>query len=87
MRTSIQLTLAAGLSISGISAAAADADPCDWRWYVTNALRAQQNEPPPPPLLREGRASALETDDRFVQRYQRYFADGSPAPLGDPALR
>ena len=82
MSTPIQLSLVAGLSIAGIGAAAADNDPNTWRWYVTSALRAQE----PPPRLQEGRASAIEPEKSFRQRYERYFADGSPAPTGD-ALR
>ena len=68
-------------------AAAADSDPCVWRWYVTNAMRAQQDIAARAPLLREGRASAIERDRRFMQRNERYFADGSLAPPGDAALR
>jgi hypothetical protein len=54
---------------------------------VTNALSAQQDGAPFAPILREGRAGAIDGDDRFRQRYERYFADGSPAPAGDAALR
>jgi len=54
---------------------------------VTNAIRAQQDSAVRPPVLREGRASAIERDSRFLQRNERYFADGSLAPPGDAALR
>ena len=87
MHTPLRLSLAAGLTIAGVGAAAADADPCVWRWYVTNAIRAQQDSAVRPPVLREGRASAIERDSRFLQRNERYFADGSLAPPGDAALR
>ncbi|MGA2794900.1 MAG: hypothetical protein ABSE69_15490 [Roseiarcus sp.] len=86
MHTSVILTLAAGLSTGGIAAAAADSDVAVWRWHVTNALRAQQRQDDPP-RLQEGRASAIEAASRFRQRYERYFADGSPAPAGDFAHR
>ncbi|WP_158816973.1 hypothetical protein [Methylocapsa sp. S129] len=87
MHTPIRLSLVAGLSIAGVGSAAADPDPCVWRWYVTSALRAQQDGAVRPPLLREGRASAIERDSRFIQRHERYFADGSLAPPGDTAQR
>ena len=82
MHTSVILTLAAGLSAGGVSAAIADSDVAVWRWHVTNALRAQQQRDDPPLRLREGRASAIELDGAFEQRYERYFADGSLAPPG-----
>jgi hypothetical protein len=85
MHVPIRLSLVAGLSIAGIGAAAAESDPSVWRWYVSNALRAQQGAIPPP-VLREGRASVIE-DVRFIQRNERYFVDGSLAPAGDSALR
>jgi hypothetical protein len=87
MHTPLRLSLAAGLTIAGVGAAAADSDPCVWRWYVTSALRAQQDGAIPQPLLREGRASVIDQDSRFVQRNERYFADGSLAPAGDTAQR
>jgi hypothetical protein len=87
MHTPIRLSLAAGLSIAGIGAAAADSDPGVWRWYVSTALQAQQHAADCAPLLREGRASAIERDGRFMQRNERYFADGSLAPAGDSAQR
>lgn len=87
MRIPIRLSLAAGLSIAGVGAATADSDPCVWRWYVTNAMRAQQDGAVQPPLLREGRASAIERNRAFKQRNERYFADGSLAPAGDTAQR
>jgi hypothetical protein len=87
MQSPIQLSLLAGLSLAGIGSAAAESDPGVWRWYVTNALSAQQDGAPFAPILREGRAGAIDGDDRFRQRYERYFADGSPAPAGDAALR
>lgn len=87
MHTPVIFSLAASLSIGGIGAAVADSDVAVWRWYVSNALRAQQKADPPPPSLREGRASAIEAASRFKQRYERYFADGSPAPSGDLANR
>jgi hypothetical protein len=37
--------------------------------------------------MREGRASAVDRDAPFVQRNERYFADGSLAPKGDSAHR
>jgi hypothetical protein len=83
MHTSVILTLAAGLPTGGIAAAAADSDVAVWRWHVTNALRAQQQKGDPPPRLQEGRASATEAVSGFRQRYERYFADGSPAPEGE----
>jgi hypothetical protein len=83
MHTSVILTLAAGLSTGGI-AVAADSDVAVWRWHVSNALRAQQDEDGAS-RLQEGRASAIEAVSRFRQRYERYFADGSPAPAGDLA--
>jgi hypothetical protein len=87
MHTPIRLSFVAGLSVAGIGAAAAQSDPCVWRYYVTNALSAQQGSDSQPTLLREGRASAIERDGRFVQRHERYFADGSLAPAGDAAVR
>ena len=88
MHTPVRLSLAAGLTIASVgAAAAADADPCVWRWYVTSALRAQQDNSIQTPVLREGRASAIERQSRFLQRNERYFADGSLAPPGDAALR
>jgi hypothetical protein len=85
MHTPIQLSLVAGLSIAGVGAAGADNNPNVWRYYVANALRAQQDAAAP--HLREGRASAIEATNRFRQRYERYFADGSPAPASDATLR
>jgi hypothetical protein len=88
MHTPIRLSLAAGLTIASVgAAAAADSDPCVWRWYVTSAMRAQQDSAVRPPVLHEGRASAIERHSRFMQRNERYFADGSLAPPGDAALR
>jgi hypothetical protein len=87
MHAPLRLSLAAGLSIAGIGAAAADSSPCVWRWYVSSALRGQQNGPDGPQYLREGRASAIEIDRASFQRYERYFTDGSLAPAGDAALR
>jgi len=87
MHAPIRLSLAAGLSIASAGTAAADSDPCVWRWYVTSAMRAQQDEAAPPPLLRERRASAIEQTRRFAQRHERYFPDGSLAPAGDTAQR
>ncbi len=86
MRTSVAFTLAAGLSICGIDAAIADSDVAVWRWHVTNALRAQQKQDDPP-RLQEGRASAIDPGGAFRQRYERYFADGSLAPAGEPERR
>jgi hypothetical protein len=77
MSTPIQLSLVAGLSIAGVGAAAADNDPNVWRWYVASALSAQRAASP---RLHEGRASAIETASGFRQRYERYSADGLPAP-------
>jgi hypothetical protein len=87
MHTPFRLSLVAGLSVAGVGAAAAQSDPCVWRYYVTNALHAQQAKDSQAGLLREGRASAVERDIRFVQHHERYFADGSLAPTGDTALR
>jgi hypothetical protein len=87
MHTPIRLSLAAGLTIASVGAAAADSDPCVWRWYVTSAMRAQQDSAVRPPVLHEGRASAIERHNRFMQHNERYFADGSLAPPGDAALR
>jgi hypothetical protein len=87
MHSPLRVSLVAGLSIAGVGAAAAESDPCVWRYYVTGALRAQQDAAAPPSMLREGRASAIERSNRFVQRNERYFADGSLAPAGDTALR
>jgi hypothetical protein len=87
MHTPLRLSLAAGLTIASVGAAAADSDPCVWRWYVTNAIRAQQDNADRSPVLREVRASAIEQFSRFLQRNERYFADGSLAPQGDAALR
>lgn len=89
MHTSVILTLAAGLSAGGVSAAVANSDPdvAVWRWHVTNVLRAQQQRDDPPLRLREGRASAIELDSAFKQRYERYFTDGSLAPPGEFARR
>ena len=81
MHMPVRLSLAAGLTIASVgAAAAADSDPCVWRWYVTSALRAQQDNAVPPPVLKEGRASAIERHSRFMQHNERYFADGSLAP-------
>jgi hypothetical protein len=77
MHAPIQISLIAGLSIAGIGAAAAESDPNVWRFYVGAAMRAQEEAATP--RLHEGRASALEPNS-FRQRYERYFADGSPAP-------
>jgi hypothetical protein len=88
MQTPIKLSLAAGLTVVGIGAAAAGTDPCVWRYYVSAALRAQQDAAPPAPLLlREGRASAIDGEDRFRPSHERYFAEGSPAPAADGAQR
>ncbi len=87
MHTSVILTLAAGLSAGAVSAAIADSDVAVWRWHVTNALRAQQQRDGPTFRLREGRASAIESDGAFRQRYERYFADGSLAPPGELSRR
>ena len=87
MHTSVILTLAAGLSAGAVSAAIADSDVAVWRWHVTNALRAQQQRDGPTLRLREGRASAIESDGAFRQRYERYFADGSLAPPGELSRR
>ena len=87
MHTSVVLTLAAGLSTGAINAALADSDVAVWRWHTTNALRAQQQRDEPPLRLREGRASAVESNRPFKQRYERYFADGSPAPVGELTRR
>jgi hypothetical protein len=88
MHKPLRLSLAAGLTIASVgAAAAADSDPCVWRWYVTNAMRAQQDNADRPPVLREVRASAIEQFSRFLQRNERYFTDGSLAPQGDAALR
>jgi hypothetical protein len=81
MHAPIQISLIAGLSIAGVGAAAAD--PNVWRFYVGAALRAQEEAATP--HLYEGRASAVNPN-RFRQRYERYFADGSPAP-NEPQLR
>lgn len=86
MHTPLRLSLAASLSIAGIGAAAASSDPCVWRWYVSNAMRAQQDNSTAP-ALREGRASAIDRSINFTQRNERYFTDGSLAPVGDAALR
>jgi hypothetical protein len=51
-----------------------------WRWYVSNALRGQQ-----PPPLQEVRAAAIDPSHRFVQKNERYLADGAPAPKEEPA--
>ena len=83
MHAPIRTVLVAGLSVAGIgTAVAADSDPCVWRWYVTNALRGQQGPP-----LQEGRAAAVDSDSGFIQRHERYFADGSPIPSGDIVRR
>jgi hypothetical protein len=87
MHTPFRLSLVAGLSVAGVGAAAAQSDPCVWRYYVTHALHAQQSRGSQSALLREGRASAIERDNQFVQHHERYFADGSLAPSGDTALR
>ena len=87
MHTSVILTLAAGLSTGAVSASAADSDVAVWRWHVTNALRTQQQRDFPPLRLREGRASAIESDRAFNQRYERFFADGSLAPAGEFSRR
>jgi hypothetical protein len=86
MRTPIHVSLIAGLTLAGIGSAAADSDISVWRWHVANVLRAQQQNDPPP-LLSEGRASAIDQNSSFVQRNERYFADGSLAPAGDSAHR
>jgi hypothetical protein len=77
MHAPIQISLIAGLSIAGVGAAAAESDPNVWRFYVGAALRAQEEAAAP--RLYEGRASAVEPNG-FRQRYERYFADGAPAP-------
>jgi hypothetical protein len=87
MHASVILTLAAGLSTGAVSAAAADSDVAVWRWHVANALRAQQQRDDPPLRLSEGRASAIESDGPFEQRYERYFADGLLAPAGELTRR
>ena len=87
MHTSVIFTLAAGLSTGAVSAAAADSDVAVWRWHVANALRAQQQRDDPPLRLSEGRASAIESNAPFRQRYERYFADGSLAPANEFARR
>jgi len=87
MHTSVIFTLAAGLSTGAVTAAAADADVAIWRWHVTNALRSQEQREIPPLRLREGRASAIESNAPFRQRYERYFADGSLAPANEFARR
>jgi hypothetical protein len=87
MRTPIRLSLIAGLSIAGIGAAAADCDVSVWRWLVDNESRAQQNKVGQPPPLREGRASAIEPNSRYMRCNERHFDDGSLAPMGDPANR
>jgi hypothetical protein len=84
MRKPIQVSLVAGLTIAGVSAATAESDISVWRWHVANVLRAQQSDAP---SLREGRASAVDQQGSFVQRNERYFADGSLAPQGDSAHR
>jgi hypothetical protein len=89
MQTSITFTLAAGLSICGVSPAAADSDIAVWRWHVSNVLRAQQSQDDPL-RLREGRASAIDapgSTNSFEQRYERYLADGSLAPAENAAQR
>jgi hypothetical protein len=43
MHTPFRLSLVAGLSVAGVGAAAAQSDPCVWRYYVTHALHAQQH--------------------------------------------
>jgi hypothetical protein len=83
MHAPIQLSLIAGLTIAGIGAAAAESNPNVWRFYVGAALRSQEEAAAP--RLHEGRASAVEPNG-FRQRYERYFADGSPAP-GESQLR
>jgi hypothetical protein len=83
MHAHIHVSLIAGLSIAGIGAAAADSDVSVWRWHVSNVLRAQQSSADPPPVLRERRASAIESGSAFVQRHERYFADGAPVPKSD----
>ena len=87
MHAPLHVSLVAGLTIAGIAPAAADSDVSVWRWHVANVLRAQQSQPDPRPLIREGRASAVDRDASFVQRHERYFADGSLAPTGDSAHR
>ena len=87
MHAPIHVSLVAGLTIAGIAPAAADSDVSVWRWHVANVLRAQQSQPDPRPLIREGRASAIDRDAAFVQRNERYFADGSLAPTDDSAHR
>ena len=87
MHAPLHVSLVAGLTIAGIAPAAAGADVSVWRWHVANVLRAQQSQPDPRPLIREGRASAVDRDASFVQRHERYFADGSLAPTGDSAHR
>ena len=85
MTTPVHLCLIAGLSIAGIRTAAADSDVAVWRWHVSNVLRAQQNRVDQPRPL--GNARATESGSGFIQRNGRYLADGSPAPMGDPAHR
>ena len=87
MHTSIHVSLVAGLTLAGIASASADADISVWRWHVANVLRAQQIQDDAAPMLREGRASAVDRSGGFVQRNERYFADGSLAPPGDSAHR
>jgi hypothetical protein len=75
MQKPVTISLVAGLSIAGIGAAAAETDPCVWRYYVSTALDAQHGQPAPG--LREG----------FKQSYERYFADGSATPTTDKPQR
>jgi hypothetical protein len=87
MRTPIRLSLIASLSIAGIGAAAANCDVSVWRWYVSEALRAQQNSVDQPPLLLESRASAIEPSRLFIHCNDRYLHDGSLTPMGHAAYR
>ncbi len=85
MRASVILSIATGLSIAGIGPAGADPDVGVWRWYVSNALRAQQGADVQ--RLQEGRASAIDWSAGFVQRYERYSADGAALATGDLVKR
>jgi hypothetical protein len=86
MQASVTFTLAAGLSICGIGAAAAQSDIAVWRWHVSNALREQQNAADPG-RFREVRAAAIDAPGSFTQRYERYLADGSLESSADATTR
>lgn len=88
MHNPIHVSLVAGLTLAGIApAASASSDISVWRWHVANVLRAQQSQADAQAPIREGRASAIDRNASFVQRHERYFADGSLAPTGDSAHR